>query len=628
MQLNPLSLSFSKDQNELEALYRENYFYKNLKIFRLCHFFSIFFYGIIAFLDYRLFKDQFAVLMFVRFGVVIPVFIAGFFTTFHRSYKYFWPILNNFYVVLTGAGFIFIIAYCPPPLSYSYYVGVIICFFFGYTFIRSPFLMASIAGSFLFIAFTIVSIIIDTPENILIRNTFFMLCVNVLGMIICYTTDLYMRRDFYLSTILKNERQVIEDTNERLENIVAERTEELSLSNQQLKEEIIERKELEARLVQAQKLEAIGKLAGGIAHGFNNILFPIIGYSELLMDEFRYNTELKDSLEKIHNGAMRAGDLVKQMLIFSRQETNLSELFEIQPVVEKALKLLTISMPSSIKIEQDIEKDCGTIKGDPSQIHQIVLHLTTNAYHAMEETGGTLKVSLAKKEFYKNTLITPDMSPGTYVRLMVSDSGTGMPEEVEKKIFDPFFTTKEPDKGTGMGLSVVHGIVEKCGGIIQVITKPNSGTKITILLPLEDVAIEEKPIQEKGDTQKGVGHILIVDDEELIVTLEKTWLERLGYKVTALNSSPEALNVFSKTPEAFDLVVTDMSMPGINGQELSSELNRLRPDLPILMCTGFSDELSTEEAESMGIKGYLFKPVVMKDFADKIEELLLTTRKG
>ncbi len=622
MKLNPLSLSFAKDQSDLEKAYLDRYFNKSISIFRFCMIISVFFYCLVAFLDYQLFPEQFPVLFFIRFGVVLPAFVIGFIFSFHRYYKKLWPIINNFFVVLTGVGFIVMIAYCPPPLNYSYYVGVIICSIFGYTFIRSRFLMATITNVILFTIFTLVSIAIKTPKNILLLNLYFMFCINILGMIISYTTEIYMRRDFFLGKLLEKEREHIENANERLEKIVLKRTEELSKSNINLKEEIRERKELETRLVQAKKMEAIGKLAGGIAHDFNNILYPIIGYAELLLLDTAENSPIKDRLEKIHSGATRAGDLVKQILTFSRQGERESKLLEIRPVVEEALTLMRTSVPFGVKIVQEIEKECGLFKGDPTQIHQMIMNLTTNAYHAMEETGGTLRVKLEKVDINQKNLITPDMPTGTYVCLSVSDSGTGMTKEVEKRVFDPFFTTKEPGKGTGMGLAVVHGIVEKSGGTIQISTVPDSGTRVLIYLPIEKTPVETEKLKKEDTLQKGTGNILVVDDEELIVTMEKLWLERLGYTVTAYENSEEALKSFRATPDKFDLVVTDMNMPNLNGQELSSEMLKIRSDILIIMCTGYNDKLSQNEAAAVGIQGYLMKPVKMEEFSNKIHSLL------
>ncbi|WP_299977251.1 ATP-binding protein, partial [Desulfobacula sp.] len=252
----------------------------------------------------------------------------------------------------------------------------------------------------------------------------------------------------------------------------------------------------------------------------------------------------------------------------------------------------------------------------------IVMNLATNAYHAMEDTGGELKASIKEVELGEQDVITPDMIPGNYACLTVSDTGTGMDKDVTEKIFDPFFTTKEIGKGTGMGLSVVHGIVKSMDGAIQVYSKPGEGTKFHVYLPVEKSSFEKQNIQTKEPVQGGIDKILLVDDEDAIITMEKRVLERLGYQVTSRTGSLEALEAFRANPDKFDVVITDLAMPNMPGDKLSAELIKIRPDIPILLCSGFSETMSEEKAASLGIKGFILKPIVMKDLAQKIREVL------
>ncbi|MBU0464621.1 MAG: response regulator [Proteobacteria bacterium] len=369
-------------------------------------------------------------------------------------------------------------------------------------------------------------------------------------------------------------------------------------------------------------MESIGTLAGGIAHDFNNILFPILGYAEMLLEDIPEDSPFKDSLKGIYTSALRAKGLVKQILTFSRQDTNELKLMKMQPVVKEALKLIRSTIPTTIEIKQDINADCGVIKADPTQIHQIVMNLATNAYHAMEETGGDLKVSLKEMEFGILDLINPNMAPGIYACLIVSDTGVGMDKSLTDKIFDPFFTTKAIGKGTGMGLSVVHGIVTAMGGAIHVYSEPGKGTQFHVYLPVGKSLSEKQVTNSKTQIQGGTEQVLLVDDEEAILTMEKRMLERLGYQVTSRTSSLEALEAFRASPDKFDLVITDMAMPNMPGDKLSAELIKIRYDIPILLCTGFSETMSEEKALSLGIKGFLFKPIVIKDLAHKIREVL------
>ena len=383
-----------------------------------------------------------------------------------------------------------------------------------------------------------------------------------------------------------------------------------------------EKTKLKSQLQQAQKMESIGTLAGGIAHDFNNILFPVLGHTEMLLVDVPADSPFKESLNEIHTGALRAKELVKQILAFSRQESSDLQLMKMQPIITEALKLIRSSIPTTIEIKQDIHPDCGVIKADPTQIHQVVMNLSTNASHAMEEAGGELKVSLKEIELSDQDVLIQDMKPGSYACLTIADNGIGMDKKLTEKIFDPFFTTKEQGKGTGMGLSVVHGIVTTMGGTIQVYSEPEKGTQFHIYFPIEEDSFEKQNIQTKTLIQGGTEQILLVDDEQAILTMGKRMLERLGYQVTSHTGSLEALEAFRANSNKFDLVITDMAMPNMPGDKLSTELTKIRPGIPVLLCTGFSENMSEEKAVSLGIKGFLLKPILMNVLSQKIREVL------
>ncbi|MCP3944497.1 MAG: transporter substrate-binding domain-containing protein [Desulfobacteraceae bacterium] len=383
-----------------------------------------------------------------------------------------------------------------------------------------------------------------------------------------------------------------------------------------------EKEKLRIQLQQAQKMETIGTLAGGIAHDFNNILFPVMGHTEMLMQDIAEDSPFQDSLKKIYSGTLRAKDLIQQILTFSRQENREFILMKIQPIIKEALKLIRSSISATIEIKHDIQKDCGKIKADPTQIHQVVMNLITNAYHAMEDAGGQLKVSLKEVQLGESDIITIDMMPGAYACLMIADTGKGIDKNLTQKIFDPFFTTKGKGQGTGMGLSVVHGIVESVGGTIQVYSELGFGTQFYIYFPIVKSFSEKKNIQIEEPIQYGTEKILLIDDEKAILTMEKKMLKRLGYQVTSYASSLEALEAFRAAPDKFDLIITDMGMPNIPGDKLSAQLFKIRSDIPILLCTGFSKKISEEKAMSLGIKGFILKPVVLKDLSQKIREVL------
>ena len=384
-----------------------------------------------------------------------------------------------------------------------------------------------------------------------------------------------------------------------------------------------EREKLKIQLQQAQKMESIGTLAGGIAHDFNNILFPILGHTELLLKDIPESSPLRDSLDKIYTSTLRAKDLVKQILTFSRRGSSEFEPLEIQIVIKEALKLIRSTIPATIDIKQDIRDGIGVINADPTQIHQIVMNLSTNAYHAMEKTGGELNVGLNGIELGDNNILRNGMAPGLYACLTIADTGIGMDEDLIKKIFDPFFTTKEHGKGTGIGLSVVHGIVLNMNGAIEVNSEPGKGTEFIIYLPMVKKSLKkQEPIQVKRSVQKGNERIFLVDDEEEIIVMVKKMLEHFGYQVTSFTDSAKALETFCNDPEKFDMIITDMAMPNISGDKLSAEVKKIRPDIPVLLCTGYSETMSEENAETLGINGFLLKPIVMNDLFQKIREVL------
>jgi len=381
-------------------------------------------------------------------------------------------------------------------------------------------------------------------------------------------------------------------------------------------------KKMETQLRQAQKMEAIGTLAGGIAHDFNNILFPMFGYLEMILQDLPEDNPQRGLLIEVFNGAKRARDLVKQILAFSRQKDHDQKPMKPNLIIKEALQLIKSSLPSIIKITQNIQTDCGLIFADPTQIHQIVMNLCTNAYHAMEETGGKLTVNLKEVELTAEDLKDTAMVPGKHVCLTVVDTGPGMEQSVIDRIFDPYFTTKEKGKGTGLGLAVVAGIIKGHGGRISIYSEPGKGAEFKVYLPVIKPQETAKSIGDDLPIQKGKEHILLVDDQKLIVDMERKMLERLGYHVTARISSTDALEAFRAQPDKFDVVITDMTMPNMTGDKLAEEMIKIRSDIPVILCTGFSEMMSKEKTAALGIKGFLMKPIVIKDLSKIIRDVL------
>ncbi|MGE0084827.1 MAG: ATP-binding protein [Desulfococcaceae bacterium] len=383
-----------------------------------------------------------------------------------------------------------------------------------------------------------------------------------------------------------------------------------------------ETRKLETRLRQAQKMEAIGTLAGGIAHDFNNILSAIIGYTEITRLSVPESGKAKDSLEKVLQAGNRARELIRQILSFSRQTRGNLSPIRIAPVVKEALKLIRASLPSTIRIEHQFESGLKYVNADPVEIHQILMNLCTNAHHAMQKKGGLLRVIIEKLEISADTSDRyPGLKPGIWQQISVSDTGHGIEKNIMEKIFDPYFTTKPRDEGTGIGLSVVHGIVERHGGAISVESSPGEGTVFRICFPQLEYAPEAAESVSGEKCESGTESLLLVDDEQFLTDIGKEILSGMGYRVTAVNDSAEALRLFSQSRERFDIVVTDMTMPGMTGTVLAAEIQKIRPGIPIIICTGYNTSISADMAAKMGIREFFMKPINYYDLARAIRKL-------
>ncbi len=417
--------------------------------------------------------------------------------------------------------------------------------------------------------------------------------------------------------LLSKRRSV--DTPDELDHIVGA----LNEMKKRLQKGMAEQEKLEAELRQAQKLEAIGTLAGGIAHDFNNILSVIVGYSEIALLKFDNSSKVEEALQEIHGASLKARDLVQQILTFSRKSEHSKQPLQISIIVKETAKMLRSSIPSAISIKTQIQNGNEYILGDPTQIHQVLMNLCTNAYHAMRDTDGILGISLKAVRIKKGEQsFDEELEDGNYLELVISDNGSGIESAHLEKIFEPYFTTKDVGEGTGLGLAVVHGIVKDHQGMIRVFSTPGEGTTFHIFFP----TIEKEGYVSEEDEEEMVSanpkrHILFVDDEEKLLAIARDYLSECGYGISTYSLAEDALEVFSKNPAAFDIVITDMSMPKMSGAVLVQKILTIRTDIPVILCSGYSEFIDEESALALGCSAYVSKPVTMRQLKTIIEEI-------
>jgi PAS domain S-box-containing protein len=420
----------------------------------------------------------------------------------------------------------------------------------------------------------------------------------------------------------KQAQDALRKAHDELEVLIRERTAELTKAYEKLETETTERAKFEEQLRQSQKMEAIGTLAGGIAHDFNNILAGIIGFAEMALEDIAPDHPAYHNMEQVLRGGHRGRDLVRQILAFSRHTGLEKKSIAMAHVVEEVLKLLRPALPTTIEIQTRLHGVRDTVLADPVQMHQVIMNLCTNAAYAMRDTGGVLSITITDKDFPEDAQMqNPDLNPGACVCLSVNDNGCGMAPDVIERIFDPFFTTKAPGEGTGMGLSVVHGIVRNHGGHITVNSEPGRGSTFHVYLP-RTKAVGTAAMESLHPIPGGSECILFVDDEEMLVELNLQRLGSLGYNVVATTNSVEALRTFASEPDKFDLVITDYTMPHMTGVDLARKLLEIRPGIPIILSSGLNEQLEPEVVAQMGIKTFMAKTVGKRTIAELIRKVL------
>jgi PAS domain S-box-containing protein len=421
---------------------------------------------------------------------------------------------------------------------------------------------------------------------------------------------------------IKQAEEALQRILNSLELRVQERTTELSKAYEELQYEVEERRKTEAQLLHSQKMEAMGTLAGGIAHDFNNILAAIIGFSEMVEEDLPPESPSIPQIQRVLSAASRGRELVRQILAFSRKTEIARTPLSLLSLVQETVQLLRASLPTTIEIKLSTKAARDTVLASPTELQQILMNLATNASFAMMETGGILGISITNVDFEPDSpIFDADIEPGQYVQLVVTDTGSGMAPDVMKRIFEPFFTTREVGEGTGLGLAVVYGIVKSLHGTITVESELGVGSVFRVFLP--KVATEAQPESAKTvEIPKGKERVLFIDDEELLVEWGQALLERLGYEVTALTDSAEAFDIFSSDPSRFDLVIADQTMPHMTGLNLARELLKIRPNIPIILCTGHSDAVTPHTLKEAGVREFMMKPLAKRELSQAVRRVL------
>ncbi|MBI5552388.1 MAG: response regulator [Desulfobacterales bacterium] len=625
IELHPITLSF---QGTLEKDFLENYFVNSLRMVRLSLLAGIVLYGLFGILDAILIPEIKNKLWIIRFAVVCP-FMMGMivFSYFPVFKRYFQPAMA-LTMIASGGGIIYMIAILPAPINQMYYAGLILVFIWGYTFTRVRFVAASTAGWILVALYELVATqIIQGTFSILLSNNFFFISANLVGMFSCYFIELYTRRDFFLAFQLENEQEKVKIVNRRLEKIVAKRTAQLLDKNKELSEEIEERKraehrraELESKFQEAQKLEAIGRLAGGIAHDFNNLLMGIQGNTSLMLLKTKPDHPHYEKLKNTEQYVIRGSELTKQLLGFARRGK-----YQVHPTNLNALITESSNLfgrtNKEVAIHLELEKELSVVSIDRGQIEQVLLNLLMNAWQAMPG-GGSLRIKTENVTLDPSRVQGREAKPGNYVKTGVIDTGIGMDAKTMQRIFDPFFTTKEMGRGTGMGLASAYGIIQNHGGFFEVQSEVGVGSTVAFFLPAtnETVVPDVKP--EPGKILHGHETILLVDDEIMITDVATEMLQSLGYKVKVAMDGQEALEIYAVEGPKINLVILDLIMPGMSGGKTFSLLKEMNPDIKVLLSSGYS---LSEEASIIlenGCNGFIQKPYNINDLSKKVREVL------
>ena len=616
-QINLLTLSFPKD---IEKEFQDSYFKNSLRQVRIALLLGLALYSIFGILDAWLVPEAKQKLWFIRFVVFDPYVIFCFLFSFSRHFKKYMQFTIAFGVFISGLGITAMILIAPYPASYTYYAGLLLVFIYGYTFVKLRFIWASIAGWLIVFAYEIAAIWLSPiPIPILIGNNFFFLSANILSMFTCYSIEYYSRRNFMQARWIEAEKKKVSEVNRELESRVQERTAQLVETNKDLKQEIDERKRsekerryLEAQLAKSQKMEAIGTLAGGVAHDLNNILSGLVSYPELLLMDIPEKSPLRQPILTIRKSGQKAAAIVQDLLTLARRGVSVREVTNLNQLVEEYLKSpenqQILEYHSGVTVKTNLQSDLLNIMGSPVHLSKTIMNLVSNAAEAMSN-GGEIIITTENRYIDSSLKGFDAVEEGDYATITVADTGIGISTENIERIFEPFYTKKTMGRsGTGLGMAVVWGTVKDHSGYIDVQSELGDGSTFTLYFPItrKQLPIEKQCIS--AETYKGNGEsILIVDDIKEQREIASGMLQKLGYNVTTVPSGEDALNYMQDN--AADLLVLDMIMqPGMDGLETYQKILQYHPEQKAVIASGFSESDKVKEAQNIGAGVYVKKP--------------------
>jgi len=632
--IHPFSLSFTGDWHHLEQKFLSEAYSSSLSQIRFALLLGCFLYAITGAIDAYLVPDHYKWFWIIRYAIVCPMLLALFAFSFCTACaRLIQPLLA---LSLAGAasGLIAMITVAPDHVQQIYHTCLLLAYMIGYTTMRLRFLWGSLAGWIIFTIYIFTATILTTlSAPTILTNILLFFCANLVGMTGCYVMEYFSRRNFFLTSLLQQTRDKIQATNHQLEERVTERTMQLMKANSELTKQISSSKRLEEekenireRLIESQKLEAIGMLAGGIAHDFNNTLGAILGYTDLGRIKSRENEELSEYFSNIRKAGLRARDLVSQISAISWNEDSHTYAIELRLIIKEALKFLHASLPPSIEISHYFDSELGKIMVAPAQVHQVFMTICANRTKAMGDAGGKLKIHLQEIEAdHQLAGSFSGLKNGAfYQQLSISDTGPGMNAAEISQLFDPSNTYQENRTGHAPGFSVIRSIMQHLNGTLNVESEPGKGTTFHLFFPSLDKTqpSQEVPAVAALPMGKGNERILLIDDEEPLVKMGERMLRYLHYEVTGATSSATALNYFSSAPDDFDLVITDMAMPNMTGAELAQKMMTIRPEIPIVLCTGYAKEWDEEKAHALGFRAFVHKPISIHKLAETIRSIL------